>query len=433
MTMPKLTKAYIDKIEPPATGYEIHWDGGHDSAVKGFGLRCSAPSKHHPKGKRVFVATGRVRGRQVNLTLGPLGELTEAEARDKARRVLQRMREGVDPRDERKHQEAMEVTLRDVADSYMARPGKLKASSAAQIERHVTTTLAQWQHKPVVSITEDGCRKLYRKLMTKGLHGDRKGGSPGQANQSLSVLKALLNYAGRQYRRADGSPLVPRNPVDGLRDDWVELKPRTSRIPDNRVGAVWSALQAWRAEAYTRDSLAGIDLVSFLMLTGCRLNEAASLRWEHVHLEDDPAACWWHVPDAKNRNSFWFPCSTQLVELLKTRERVEGSPWVFTTWSKSGHIVSPRDLMTKVSKVAGTKVTAHDLRRTTTTIGIAQCGIDFTKVELLTGHLPTTVTARHYLETERLGYLYPEAQRIADYIEERAAKANGANVVPLRA
>jgi integrase len=171
----------------------------------------------------------------------------------------------------------------------------------------------------------------------------------------------------------------------------------------------------------------------FLLLTGCRLNEATTLTWDRVHIEDDPEACWWHLPDAKNRNSFWFPLSTQAIELLKTRQRVDGSPWVFTTWSQSGHIVSPRDLMTKASKVAGTKITAHDLRRTNITIGIANCGIGFYKVELLTGHLPTTVTARHYLETERLGYLYPESQRIADWIEEQAAKENGANVVPLRA
>ena len=423
--MPKLTKGFIDKVQPPATGYAIHWDGGHDSAVKGYGLRVMA------SGKKVFVAQGRVRGKAVIVTLGPFGELTEYEAREKARRVLQQMRDGVDPRDARKADEAAKVTLRTVATEYQNRPGKLKQSSKDAIERHVTTTFEAWKDKPIASITEDDVRKRYRDLLTKGLRG--KAGAPGQAAQSMSVLRALINFASRRYRRTDGTPLIAHNPVNALKDDWVQLQPRTSRIPDNRVGAVWSSLQQWRDEAYTRDSLAGIDLVMFLLLTGCRLNEATTLTWDRVHIEDDPEACWWHLPDAKNRNSFWFPLSTQATELLKTRQRVEGSPFVFTTWSKSGHIVSPRDLLAKVSKVAGTKITAHDLRRTNITIGIANCGIDFYKVELLTGHLPTTVTARHYLETERLGYLYPESQRIADWIEEQAAKANGANVVPLRA
>lgn len=416
----RLTKAYIDKVKRPSEGYEHHWD----ATVKGYALRVSS------EGRRVFIATGRIKGKLASITLGPYGELTENEAREKARRVLQQMREGIDPRDARRMDEAAKVTLRDVVDAYLDR-GKLKQSSADAIRRHLLTTLAPWKDKPIASITEDAVRKRYRKLKDEGLHG--KKGAPGQAAQAFSVLRALMNFAMRRYKRADGTPLIAYNPVEALKDDWVQLKPRTSRIPDNRVGAVWAALNEWRAEAYTRDSLAGIDLVMFLLLTGCRLNEATALTWDRVHIEDDPAACWWHLPDAKNRNSFWFPLSTQAVELLKTRQRVEGSPFVFTTWSKSGHIVSPRDLLAKVSKVAGCKITAHDLRRTNITIGIANCGIDFYKVELLTGHLPTTVTARHYLETERLGYLYPEVQRIGDWIEEQATKANGANVVPLRA
>jgi len=34
--------------------------------------------------------------------------------------------------------------------------------------------------------------------------------------------------------------------------------------------------------------------------------------------------------------------------------------------------------MKKVSEVAGTKITPHDLRRTYTTIGVASVGIDLT-------------------------------------------------------
>lgn len=418
----KLTKAYIDKVKAPAEGYETHWD----LTVKGYGLRVSR------EGRRVFIANGRIRGKQTSVALGPYGELTENEAREKARRVLQRMREGVDPHADRKQEEAAKVTLRMVCDEYVSRPGKLKQSSKDAIQRHLLTTLAKWKDKPIASITEDACRQQYRKMLTEGLRG--KKGAPGQAAQAFSVLRALMNYSMRRYRRANGAPLILRNPVDALKDDWVQLQPRTTRIPDNKVGAVWSALKSWREEGYTREGLAGIDLVMFLMLTGCRLNEATTLRWDQVHIDDDATACWWHLPDPKNRHPFWFPLSTQAADLLKARGRVKGSPWVFTTWSKSGHIVSPRDLMEKVSKVAGERVTPHDLRRTVTTIGIANCGIDFYKVELLTGHLPNgSVTARHYLETSRLGYLYPECQRIGDWIEDAAAKANGANVVPLRA
>lgn len=395
----------------------MHWD----DSLKGYGLRVTAA------GKRVFVAQGRVLGKAVCFTIGPFGEWTEFEAREKARKVLQGMREGIDPRDVKKADEATRVTLRQVADAYMGRPGKLKDSSKSEIERHVTTTFEAWQHKPITGITEDDCRKRYNEILTKGLRG--KAPAPGQAVQAFSVLRALINFAGRRYKRADGTPLILHNPVAVLKDDWVTLPERKTRIPESKIGPVWSALQQWRDQAYNRDTLASIDLVIFLVLTGARIGEAAALTWDRINLDEG----WWHLPDPKNRNPVWLPLSTQAVQLLTTRQRVEGSPFVFSSWGKAGHIKDPRDTMKKVSEVAGTKITPHDLRRTFTTFGVANCGVDLHKIELLTNHVPRGVTAKHYLETSHLQYLKPEVQRIADWIEQQAAKANGANVVPLRA
>lgn len=415
--MAKLTKTFIDKVQPPSEGYAMHWD----DSLKGYGLRVTAA------GKRVFVAQGRVLGKAVCFTIGPFGEWTEFEAREKARKVLQGMREGIDPRDVKKADEATRVTLRQVADAYMGRPGKLKDSSKSEIERHVTTTFEAWQHKPITGITEDDCRKRYNEILTKGLRG--KAPAPGQAVQAFSVLRALINFAGRRYKRADGTPLILHNPVAVLKDDWVTLPERKTRIPESKIGSVWSALQQWRDQAYNRDTLASIDLVIFLVLTGARIGEAAALTWDRINLDEG----WWHLPDPKNRNPVWLPLSTQAVQVLTTRQRVEGSPFVFSSWGKAGHIKDPRDTMKKVSEVAGTKITPHDLRRTFTTFGVANCGVDLHKIELLTNHVPRGVTAKHYLETSHLQYLRPEVQRIADWIEQQAAKANGANVVPLRA
>jgi hypothetical protein len=41
----------------------------------------------------------------------------------------------------------------------VARPGKLKASSAAEIKRDVSTTFKEWADRKIVSITKDDCRK----------------------------------------------------------------------------------------------------------------------------------------------------------------------------------------------------------------------------------------------------------------------------------
>lgn len=414
----KLTKGYVERIRPGAKD-AFHWD----TEIKGFGVRIT------PTGKMTFIVQGRVEGsgKEARITIGAFGVFTVDQARDASREHLRTMRLGGDPRAIAKQTKAAGVTLQQVADAYVERPGKLKVSSQSEITRHVATTFAAWKDKPVVSISEDDVRKRYREMLTKGLRGQR--GAPGQANQAFSVLRALINFAGRQHRQADGTPLILHNPVSALKDDWIVLKPRTSRIPDGRIGAVWSSLGQWRAEAHNRDTASSIDLVIFLMLTGCRIGEAAPLTWDRVNLEEG----WFHLPDPKNRNPVWLPLSSQAVDLLTTRKRVDGSNYVFPSWSDAGHIKDPRDLMKKVSAVAGEKITPHDLRRTFTTVAVAMCGIDYYKVELLTNHVPKGVTARHYLETSRLQYLQPEAQRIADYIVEQAARAEGVNVVALHA
>jgi integrase len=422
--MVKLTKAFIDKVQPPASGYQVHWD----ETVKGYGLRVAPPPALGKAPRRVFIVMGRVAGKSIQFTIGAYGTYTEDAARKRAQKLLQDMREGIDPRDAKKHDAAVAVTLRDVVNAYRDRPGKLKESSADVIERHATTTFEAWLSKPIAGITEDDVRKRYREMLTKGLRG--KAGAPGQANQAFAVLRALINFASRRYRRADGSPIITHNPVGTLKDDWIQLKPRTSRVPDSKIGAVWNALEQWRGETHNRETSASIDLMRFLFLTGCRLKEAASLTWEQVNLEEG----WFHLPDPKNRNPVWLPLSSQAVALLQRRRPETNGDFVFPSWSKAGHIIDPRDTRRRVSEVAGTKVTNHDLRRTYITIGVANCAVDFTKIELLTNHIPNgSVTAKHYLETSRLQYLKPETQRIADWIEQQAAIARGANVVALRA
>jgi integrase len=421
--MARLTKGFIDKLQPPATGSEIHWDG----TVKGYGLRVSAASEQYPNGKRVFFVMGRVNSKLVQFTVGAFGTYTEEQARKRAQSILQDMREGIDPREAKREDAAVKVTLAEVGADYVLRRD-LKESSKRTIERHLKTTFATWASKAVASITEEDCRKRYRELASKGLRGN--GPAPGQANQGFSVLRALINFAARQYKRADGSRIILYNPVEGLEDDWKQLKPRSTRIPDTKIGAVWHMLAESRLAAPNRDTLSAIDLVRFLMLTGARITEGGSLKWEDVSLDEG----WMHFADPKNGNEIFLPLSSQAIEVLKQRPRMKGGAYIFSSSSVVGYVVDPRRTLSKVSEVAGLHLSAHDLRRTMTQIAIGICKIEKFKADLLTNHVGgRDVTAKHYLDTTHLQWLQPEAQQIGDWIEQQAAIASGANVVQLRA
>lgn len=422
--MPKLTKPFCETVQPPAKGYEIHWD----DRVPGYGLRVTSG------GVRAFVAQGRVTGKAVIVTIGRFGVYTEDQARRKAQALLQQMRDGVNPNAAKKAEEAEQVTLKTVMQEYLNRPGKLKESSKREARRHVEQVFAAWLDKPITSITEDMVRKRHREMATKGLRG--KGPAPGQANLSMTTLRALINFASRQYRRADGSPLFVFNPVDVLKDHWAKLGTRTQRYIDrDTIGEVWNALHDARANPKNFDALTGIDLTLFLLLTGARRNEGAMLTWDRVHLDDNPAKCWWHLPDPKNGREVFLPLSTQAIAVLRNRERerMKGNPHVFPSRAKAGHIGDPRAPMRLVSEVVGKTLSCHDLRRTVTNVAMRELLIEKFRTDLLTCHVPAAadVTARNYLDLTKLDWLYPETQRIGDWIEQKGLVAAGANVVAL--
>jgi integrase len=265
--------------------------------------------------------------------------------------------------------------------------------------------------------------------------GLRGAPAPGQAQISLVTLRTLINFANRRHKRSDGSPLILSNPVNALKDDFIEFKPRTRDIDAKKVGEVYHMLSEARVSARDDDARAGVDLVRFLLLTGARRNEGAMLTWDRVDLD----AGWFYLPDPKNRNPVYIPLSSQAVELLKSRKPAEddkdASPYVFPSRSKAGHVMDTRAPLERISRVAGLHLSAHDLRRTFVSLGVATLGIDLHKIELLTNHVPKGITAKHYLQTSRLQYLQPEVQAIGDWVEYEgqvaSAKASGSNVVTL--
>jgi len=326
--MPKLTKPFCETVAPPAEGYQIHWD----DKVPGYGLRVTAT------GVRAFVAQGRVKGKAVNMTIGRFGLYTEDQARKRAQSLLQQMRDGIDPRDVKREDEAMSITLRQVADAYFARPGMLKASTIAEMNRHVEQVFAKWKDRPIASLTPAECRKRFEEMATKGLRG--KGPAPVQATIAFTTLRTLCRWAADEYRKRDGKPTIEVNPVAMLKADLKKHagKPRDRSIEADQIGMFWNWLQDARGRAQDAMASAGVDLIMFLALTGARKMEGATLQWRNVNLDEG----WWHIEDPKNSNPVWLPLSQQARDLLTERQGQSDSAYVFPSRSKTGHMGDPR-------------------------------------------------------------------------------------------
>lgn len=404
--MPKLTKRYVDDVVPPQQGDAFHWD----SDLKGFGLRANA-------GGKAWVVLGRIgRGRiapQARITIGRSNVFTPDQARNVAREHLRTMSMGIDPRTAEQRVGALRRTVREVVADYKRDRPMLKERSIRAMDQLLVGPITKfgWADKPLASIT----RAMVLDEFTKMRDGtpDRKK-APIHANRVFGMLRSLFNYAAHEYVEKDGTQIFKDNPVKALHKKMVPARPRTDRIPDDKLGEVWRYLQIARAVVpIQRDTLAAIDLVSFLLLTGARISEGAELTWDRVNLEKG----WWHIPDPKNRNPVWLPLSTQAVELLRKRPTRGG--WVFPT--ARGHIKDPRKTMANISKVAGCELSPHDLRRTFTNTAFRLCRIELWKVEALTNHVSKGVTLQNYGDTQHLEFLLPEIQMINDRITGRPA------------
>ncbi|MFC1580035.1 tyrosine-type recombinase/integrase [Thermodesulfobacteriota bacterium] len=281
-------------------------------------------------------------------------------------------------------------------------------------------SFSDWADRPTIEITRDKVLERFRELTEK---------SPAQANQAFRVLRAILNYA-MATLRPDDKPLIIENPVRVLSDAkmWNHIKPRSSRIPNEKVGDAWNVLQEIRNndfETVIRHTLA--DAISILLLSGARWSEMASLTWDDVNLDEG----WWYLPDPKNRKPTTFPLSKKALEILKERKRQDQKgKWVFPARSGEGHIHDARGLFMKLSDAVGVHVTAHDLRRTFRAIA-GQCNLELWKAKLLMNHrLSQDVTIGHYTETEDLRYLADEINMIGDWIVRQGIIASNEKVMP---
>jgi integrase len=409
----KITQSTVDSLPAPAENDKrqqiIYWVDG----LPGFGVRVTKA------GARSYIAECRVNGKTRRVTIGAHGVLTLKQASKMAKEKLVEMGKGIDPSEEKERAKTAAVTLRDVSTDYCKtrqtkKGGALTAKTIRDIERHVKANFGDWADKPIVSITSEMCRNRFEDLSKR---------SEAQANQAFRILRALINFSIDEEN--------PRlNPVQTLskKSLWNQNKAKATRIPLDRVGAVWKMMLEKRASsALLQAGLTGVDIIAFLLLTGCRWSEAAQLTWDYVNLE----AGTWHLPDPKNHNEVYLPISAPLRAMLEARPRVEGNDYVFPGRSDSFY-KDARYSMEQVSKVAGLHLTPHDLRRTFIAIGI-ELKIEMWKLKLLTNHISKgDVTLDHYTEKSNLRYLSGEAEQIAAWVVQQGIMAAAGNVIQLK-
>jgi hypothetical protein len=92
-------------------------------------------------------------------------------------------------------------------------------------------------------------------------------------------LRALLNFAKEKYAMDDGEPLIASNPCDRLKTlkKWHRIAPRTQYLKPHKLAPWFAALAHSPEDSEHRRTVK--DFCAFVLLTGCREQGAARLRW----------------------------------------------------------------------------------------------------------------------------------------------------------
>jgi integrase len=361
--MVRLTKRFVES-RTPAAGDTFYWD----EEVPGFGLRVK------PSGRRSYIIQYRTKGRiSRRYTIGPHGTYTAEKAREKARRLLQGVRDGRDPARE-KEDAAGAPTVAKLAQRYLEEHAKAKKkpSSADSDEKNLNNhVLPELRQRPVAEVTRADIMKLRHKMRE----------TPGAANRVLALLSKMFNLAEQWGWRSDGS-----NPCRHV-----------ERYPERKMERFLSAEEmrhlgdALAEAARTQSvSLPAVAAIRLLVFTGCRLGEILTLKWSYV---DEAQKCL-RLPDSKTGAKV-IHLNAPALEVLAGMKRRNDDPWVIEGAIDKRALVNLRKPWHRIRRAAGLDdVRLHDLRHSFASVAVAG-GLSLPVIGALLGHTQATTTQRY--------------------------------------
>jgi integrase len=359
----KVTKRAVDQLSAGDRD-ELVWD----SDVKGFGVRCRA------SGAKYYLLKMRAGGRQRWITIGRHGSPWAPDvARREALRLLGLRAAGKDPALDRDRQKGA-ITIAELGIRFLQEyvPQHCKPRTAEEYQRavkcHISPILGR--HR-IADLTRADIGQFHHQLRDR----------PYQANRCLAVLSKMMNLAEAWGLRLDGS-----NPVRHVKK-YRELKRERSLTREElqRLGAVL-------ADSHTKatESPFAIAAIWLLILTGARLREILTLRWEYLDLSAQAL----RLPDSKTGAKLIY-LNGAAIKLLRTIPRMANNPYVIAGKKHGASLVNLQKAWRRIRAKANlTDVRIHDLRHSFASVA-AGVGMSLPMIGKLLGHTQASTTQRY--------------------------------------
>ncbi len=302
-----LTDKGVKALKPAPKPYQ--W---MDTEVRSFGVRVL------PSGVKSFILYRRFPGskKPVRRSVGTYGELSLAEAREKAREWNSLAEKGLDPaietvRRREAEQEAKRIsevnTFGSAFEAYLKRKA-CKLRSGPKIESEIRREFASWMARPLADIDQREVKNAIQAVIDRG--------ATTQAHALFAMLRGLLNWV-----VDTGDFNLAASPCNGIKPAVLigERNIRDRVLKDFELGAFWRASEAL-----------GYPFGKFfqlLALTALRRDEAANAEWPEIE------GGLWVIPPSRMKNgaAHAIPLTTDIPALLEGLPRLSGGGFLFST------------------------------------------------------------------------------------------------------
>ena len=365
----KITKRAVDTLQPSSKNLFL-WD----DKLSGFGLKVT------PSGRKIYILQYRMGGRNTpskRYTIGLHGPWTPDTARKEATEKLGEIAKGDDPALPKVKSKGM-PTLKQFGQRFLREYAELhkKPRSVAEDRRNLQKLVyPQLGSRRLDKVTRQDIARLHRSLHD----------TPIAANRTLAVLSTLFNYA-----ESDEVKLRPENSNPCRKFKKYDEKKRErkrflSEIELSRLGN--TLRQVEKTQTYSPFVIAAIRL---LVLTGARLGEVLTLKWDYV---DHDRRCL-NLPDSKTGQKTVF-INAPALQVLESILRLNDNPYVLPGHKHGTHLKNIQTAWRDIRKQATLDdVRLHDLRHAFASVGV-QAGMGLPIIGGLLGHTQPATTQRY--------------------------------------
>jgi integrase len=359
MPSQNLTYTFVSNLKPPEEGKREEY---YDTVVKGLLVRITHT------GHKSFIFRYGDQGKRY--TIGSFADMSIADARDKARDLKERVRQGYDPQAEKiaRRNRPKDLTVNDLAIVFKNKHlPTLKKSTRDDYKRRIDNfiipalgkmRIKDVQRHHVIEVLED--------IAENGVDGTA---SPIQSNRVRSILSSMFNFG---INRS----LADHNPVQLVRPLGKEKK-RKRIYDDEEIRKIWGQFD--KLDEPFR------SLFKMLLICGQRAGETRMMRWDEI--TDDLI---WIIPAEKTKagREQRLPLPEMALEVLdEIKPLTGGSDYVFESPVKRNEPIAWLQKISgevrKESKVVDFRL--HDLRRTAASY-MAEMGMDRTVLGKVLNH-----------------------------------------------